>query len=253
MIIAQKLILIKYITFILFVNFCFIHSQSAIIVDIETKSPLQDVNIFNNYHGTTSDASGRFNYDGIFNDNDTIMFSLIGYKPIHLVKKDIFKVVEMTKTSIPMDLVNVYGGNQRFKKKYRKLERDVRKVYPYSKVFSNYLGKYESIMDTLNNFSGIKRYYEKRKIFSAIEDDLLVKYDYSIRKLTKRQGRILIRLIDREANRTSYEIIKDFRNIFTAGFWQITARIFGHNLKTNYNPLKGEDRMIEYIIGRIEA
>ena len=113
--------------------------------------------------------------------------------------------------------------------------------------------KYESIMDTLNNFSGIKRYYEKRKIFSAIEDDLLAKYDYSIRKLTKRQGRILIRLIDREANRTSYEIIKDFRNIFTAGFWQITARIFGHNLKTNYNPLKGEDRMIEYIIGRIET
>ena len=181
------------------------------------------------------------------------MFSLIGYKPIHLVKKDISKVVEMTKTSIPLDLVNVYGGKQRFKKKYRKLERDVRKVYPYSIVFSNYLEKYENIMDTLNNFSGIKRYYEKRKIFSAIEDDLLDKYDYSIRKLTKRQGRILIRLIDREANRTSYEIIKDFRNIFTAGFWQITARIFGHNLKTNYNPLKGEDRMIEYIIGRIET
>ena len=90
------------------------------------------------------------------------MFSLIGYKPIQLVKKDISKVVEMTKTSIPIDLVNVYGGKQRFKKKYRKLERDVRKVYPYSKVFSNYLEKYESIMDTLNNFSGIKRYYERK-------------------------------------------------------------------------------------------
>ena len=250
---VQKLILIKHISFILHVNFCFIYSQSAIIIDVETKSPLQDVNIFNQYHGTTSDANGRFNYDGIFSDNDTIMFSLIGYKSVHLVKKDISKVIEMTKTSIPIDLVNVYGGKQRFKRKYRKLERDVRKVYPYSKVFSNYLEIYESIMDTLNNFSGIKRYYEKRKIFSAIEGELLVKYDYSIRKLTKRQGRILIRLIDREANRTSFEIIKDFRNIFTAGFWQITARIFGHNLKTNYNPLKGEDRMIEYIIGRIEA
>ena len=245
--------MIKYYFLTLFVNFCFIHSQSAFIVDIETKSPLQDVNIFNHYYGTTSDASGRFKYDVFFSDNDTIMFSLIGYKPIQLVKKDISKVVEMTKTSIPIDLVNVYGRKQRFKKNYRKLERDVRKVYPYSKVFSNYLEKYESIMDTLNNFSGIKRYYKKRKIFSAIEDDLLVKYDYSIRKLTKRQGRILIRLIDREANRTSYEIIKDFRNIFTAGFWQITARIFGHNLKTNYNPLKGEDRIIEYIIRRIET
>ena len=108
-------------------------------------------------------------------------------------------------------------------------------------------------MDTLDNFSGVKRYYKKRKIFSAIEDDLLLKYDYSIRKLTKRQGRILIRLIDREAKRNSFDIIRDFRNIFTAGFWQITARIFGHNLKNNYNPSKGEDRMIEYIIGRIET
>ncbi|MAI86515.1 MAG: hypothetical protein CMF99_05060 [Candidatus Marinimicrobia bacterium] len=250
---AQKLILIRHISFIILINLCFIHSQSAIIIDIETRSPLEDVNIFNHFHGTISDASGRFNFDDIFSDNDTISFSLIGYKSIHLAKKDISKVVEMTKISIPIDLVNVYGGKHKFKRKYKKLERDVRKVYPYSKVFSNYLEKYESIMDTLNNFFGIKRYYEKRKIFSSIEDDLVVKYDYSIRKLTKRQGRILIRLIDREANRTSFEIIKDFRNIFTAGFWQFTARIFGHNLKTSYNPLKGEDRIIEYIIGRIET
>ena len=245
--------MIKYISFILSVNICFTFSQSFIVIDIETKSPLPDVNVFNHHHGTTSDINGRFNFDDIFDDNDTITFSRIGYKSIQLAKKDIPIVLEMTKTSIPIDLVNVYGGKKRFKRKYRKLERDVRKVYPYSKVFSNYLERYDSIMDTLNNYSGIKRYYQKRKIFSAIEDELLFNYDYSIRKLTRRQGRILIKLIDREANRTSYQIIKDFRNIFTAGFWQITARIFGHNLKTNYNPLKGEDRMIEYIIGRIEA
>jgi hypothetical protein len=70
--------------------------------------------------------------------------------------------------------------------------------------------------------------------------------------LTKSQGRILIRLVDRETNRTSYKIIKDFRNIFSAGFWQITAKVFGHNLRSIYNPNKGEDRMIEYIINRIE-
>lgn len=244
--------MIKYISFALVLTFCFIYSQSVIIIDIDTKIPLQNVNIFNQSHGKTSDASGKFYFDDTFSENDTIVFSLMGYKTTYLVKRDISKVVEMTKTFIPLDLVNVYGGKKRFKRKYRKLERDVRIVYPYSKVFSNYLEEYESIMDTLDNFYGIKKYYEKRKIFRAIEDDLLVKYDYSIRKLTKRQGRILIRLIDREANKTSFEIIKDFRNIFTAGFWQITARIFGHNLKTSYNPLKGEDRIIEYIIGMID-
>ena len=244
--------MIKYISFILLVNFYFIYSQSAIIIDIESGSPLQDVNIFNHFRGTTSDASGKFYFDDIFSKNDTVIFSLIGYETTRIAKTDISKVVEMTKISIPIDIVKVYGSKKRFNKKYRKLERDVRIVYPFSKVFSNYLEKYEDIMDTLDNFSGIRRYYKKRKIFSAIEDDLLVKYDYSIRKLTKPQGRILIRLIDREAKRTSFAIIKDFRNIFTAGFWQITARIFGQNLKTNYDPLKGEDRIIEYIIGMIE-
>ncbi len=112
---------------------------------------------------------------------------------------------------------------------------------------------YDNILYELDKYSGLKRYYKKRKIFSDIENQLLSKFDYPIRKLSKNQGRILIRLIDRETNRTSYRIIKDFRNIFSAGFWQFTARIFGHNLKSNYNPQKGEDRLIEFIIGRIES
>ena len=70
--------------------------------------------------------------------------------------------------------------------------------------------------------------------------------------MKKSQGRILIRLVDRETSRTSYDIIKDFRNIFSAGFWQLTARVFGHNLRSVYNQNKGEDRMIEYIIKKIE-
>ena len=158
----------------------------------------------------------------------------------------------MKKTTINLDMVEVFGEGRRHKKKFTIIERDVRKVYPYAKVFSNYLENYESIMDTLNNFSMVDRYFKKRKLFKEIEDDLLARYDYSIRKLTKQQGRILIRLIDREANRTSFNIIKDFRNGFTAGFWQITARLFGHNLKSNYNPLIGEDKVIEHIIEKIE-
>ena len=93
---------------------------------------------------------------------------------------------------------------------------------------------------------------KKRIIFSKIEKALITRYGYSIKKLTKRQGRILIKLVDRETNRTSYNIIRDFRNIFNAGFWQLTARIFGHNLKSVYNPQKGEDRLIEFIIVKIE-
>ena len=70
--------------------------------------------------------------------------------------------------------------------------------------------------------------------------------------MKKSQGRILIRLVDRETNRTSFALIKGFRNIFSAGFWQLTARVFGHNLFSEYDPNDGEDRIIEYIINKIE-
>ena len=75
---------------------------------------------------------------------------------------------------------------------------------------------------------------------------------YHIKKLKKSQGRILIRLVDRETSRTSFALIKDFRNIFSAGFWQLTARVFGHTLLSEYDPNDGEDRIIEYIINKIE-
>ena len=128
------------------------------------------------------------------------------------------------------------------------LERDVRKVYPYAKKTSELLVEYSSIIDSLEQYSGVIRYYKKRQIFSKIEDELLVKYGHSLKKMKRRQGRILIRLIDRETGRTSYNIIKDFRNVFSAGFWQLTASLFGHDLRSVYNENKGEDVFIEYII-----
>ena len=238
--------------FAFLLTFTKVYGQFAVIIDSVSKVPLQNVNIFNESVGVTSDSSGRFFYNDIFDANDSITFSSIGYKTIYLAVSEIPEKIKMESIAINLERIEVIGDDDGFKKKFARIEKDVRKVYPFAKVFSNYLETYESIMDTLKNYSGIKRFYKKRKIFSAIEADLLTKYDYSIRKLTKRQGRILIRLIDREANRTSFKIIRDFRNGFTAGFWQITARFFGHNLKSSYNPLEGEDRIIEYIIYKIE-
>ena len=237
--------------FVSFVISCS-YSQTIKIVDYKTGIPLEDVNVYNTLNGITSDNNGICFLNDIFDEQDTITFSLIGYETIQIVKLKIPKVIAMTSQAIPLDIIDVFSSQKVSKRRYWKLERDVRRVYPYAKVFSRYMKEYNGIMDTLKNYSSIKRYYKKRKIFSHIEDELLFKYDYSVRKLTKSQGRILIRLIDREANRTSYEIIKDFRNVFSAGFWQITAIIFGHNLKSNYDPSKGEDRMIEYIINQIE-
>ena len=228
-----------------------ISAQTIILIDTQTGKPIENVNVFVGDNGTTTDNYGSCNLD-IFKKSDQITFSMIGYRTVTFSFSEIPKVVYLENESIPMELVSVLGKSKKSRKRYTRLERNVRKVYPYAKKISDLLVEYSSIIDSLEQYSGIIRYQKKRKIFSQIEEELISKYGYSIKKLKKSQGRILIRLVDRETNRTSYNIIKDFRNIFSAGFWQLTARVFGHSLRSVYNQNKGEDRMIEYIIKKIE-
>ena len=229
----------------------FIYSQVITVIDKNTSLPLSEVNIYTKESGTTTSNDGVC-YLTIFFSDDIITFSLIGYKSISIKKTQILNVFYLDSETIPLELVNVIGKSKRSKRKFSRLERDVRKVYPFAKMASELLVMSNGIIDSLDQYSAFKRYREKRKIFKEIEGKLLLKYGKSARRLTRSQGRILIRLIDRETNRTSYNIIKHFRNIFSAGFWQLTAKFFGHDLKTMYNSKKGQDRFIEFIVRRIE-
>ena len=71
-------------------------------------------------------------------------------------------------------------------------------------------------------------------------------------RLTLTQGKLLIKLVDRETQNTSYQLIKDYRGGFSAAFWQGIARIFGTNLKAEYDPY-GEDALTEVLLLDIEA
>ena len=94
---------------------------------------------------------------------------------------------------------------------------------------------------------------KERKAYSKeVEESLKAEFEGELRKLTVSQGRILLRLVDRETGNTTYEILKDFRGSLSAVFWQTVAKIFGSNLKTRYNPSSGEDKTIEQIIAQIE-
>ena len=84
-----------------------------------------------------------------------------------------------------------------------------------------------------------------------VEQQLLDEYKDDIKKLTISEGRILLKLIDREARRTSYTLIKEFRGGVSAFFWQSIARLFGGDLKVEYDPY-GEDRVLEHIVMLIE-
>jgi hypothetical protein len=93
---------------------------------------------------------------------------------------------------------------------------------------------------------------ERKEYLKNVEKDVFAQYEGDMRQMTITQGRLLIKLIDRETQNTSYTLIKDYRGKFAAVFWQGIARIFGTNLKEQYDPF-GEDALIESIILEIDA
>jgi hypothetical protein len=125
--------------------------------------------------------------------------------------------------------------------KNRKLVRDFRKVYPLAEVARKTMAGFEEQLLALPNRRA------QREFSRRTEKQLVAQYTPTLKRMTISQGKILLRLIDRETDKTSYEIVKEFRGGFVAGFWQGIARVFGHNLKDEYDPVE-RDRMIEQCI-----
>ena len=137
--------------------------------------------------------------------------------------------------------------SKRTERKYYKLARDVQKVYPYAKLAGNLLKAYNDTLAQMGN--EVKRKKYMKKVEARLKDE----FGNQLKTLTVNQGRILIRLVDRETGDTSYKLVKELRGAFSAFFWQTLAKIFGHSLKTKYNPENYvEDRVIEEIIVLIE-
>lgn len=135
--------------------------------------------------------------------------------------------------------------NEKEKMAYLKLIRDVKKAYPYAVLASIKLKEYDAI---LANIPENKRAPYLKKT----EQDLKIQFESDLKNLTMNQGRILIRLIDRETGQTTYKVIKDYRGTFSAFVWQSFSLLWGNNLKWKYDPSKGEDKLIEGIIQEIQ-
>ena len=107
------------------------------------------------------------------------------------------------------------------------------------------LAKINDKMDSIDSKRVAKRYIKQ------VDKELQKKYGPELKKLTITQGRLLIKLIDRQTSSTSYELVKELRGSFSAFMWQSLARLFGENLKEKYDA-EEEDKMIEHIVLRIE-
>ncbi len=132
-------------------------------------------------------------------------------------------------------------------RRHRKLIRNVKAVYPYALDARRYFESLTTQLDTITTPR------ERDKITKALEKEIVKRYTPVLEKMTYSQGKILIRLIDRETERTSYQILEEFRGKFAAKFWNTIARIFRANLKQEYDPTQGEDKLIEQIIILYEA
>jgi hypothetical protein len=123
---------------------------------------------------------------------------------------------------------------------------NVKKVYPYAILASAKLKEYNRILEKMPTEASRKAYMK------TVEKELKAEFEEPLKDLSMTQGKILLKLIDRETGNTSYELVKDLRGGFQAFMWQSVARIFGSNMKSEYDP-KGEDIMIERAIKLIEA
>ena len=130
--------------------------------------------------------------------------------------------------------------------RYQRLIYNLKRVYPYALMVRSKLGEANEALKK------IPEDRDRRKYLRQFEKDLFGEYEDDVRDMTITQGRLLIKLIDRETYNTSYELIRDYRGSLSAFFWQTIARIFGTNLKDEYDPY-GQDLIIEIIVQDIEA
>jgi hypothetical protein len=137
-------------------------------------------------------------------------------------------------------------NNKRDYRKYRKLVRDVKKVLPYAKLAK------EILKEMNKKFVTLETEKEKKQYIKKVEERLKEEFEGELRDLTMKQGFLLMKLIDRETGDTSYELIKEMKGSISAFFWQTIAKLFGSDLKAEYDP-DGEDKLIEEIVKRVEA
>jgi hypothetical protein len=146
--------------------------------------------------------------------------------------------------------VNVYSSGMLLTakeiKKNSKLIRNVRLMLPYAREAKRRLDVLETEIANLPK-------KQRKAAIKKAEQDLKDQYQGELEKFTFSQGLVLIKLIDRETNRTAYTLVGDLRGTFRAGLYQTFARLFGYNLKTKFDPEHdSKDELINRIVISIE-
>ena len=141
------------------------------------------------------------------------------------------------------DYVHVMSPTERWY--WDRLVYNVKTVLPYAKLAGVKLKEYNTLL------VGVKSESEKKRLMKQAEKELKDKFEGQLRNLTITQGKILLKLVDRETGNCSYDLVKELRGTFMAFFWQNIGRLFGYNLKARYDP-NGEDHQVATVVYMIE-
>jgi len=157
--------------------------------------------------------------------------------PFTIVHEDTFFLADVPE----VEVLAFKDKNERTK--YYILKRRVVKVYPYA------LAAKEKLMNIQNGLDSIPKRRHKKRYTKEVAKWVKEEYADRLKNLTMSEGKILVKLIYRETNITSYEIVKSYRGRFNAFFWQTMAKFWDNNLKTEYDPVNNrQDMLIEHIL-----
>jgi len=135
--------------------------------------------------------------------------------------------------------------NDKERQQYVKLIHDVKRTLPYAKLIYNTLIETYEYIETLPNDKARTAHLKR------MEKELFNQYKPELKKLTLTQGKLLIKLVDRECNQTSYNLVSAYLGGVRATFWNVFAGMFGASLKSKYDP-KGKDALTERVVVMVE-
>ena len=136
--------------------------------------------------------------------------------------------------------------NDKERKEYYRLVYNVKKTFPISQEINR------TIIETYEYLQTLPNEKIRQKHIKRVEKGLKEQYTARMKKLSFAQGKLLIKLVDRQSNQTSYELVKAFMGPFKAGFYQTIAALFGASLKKQYDPT-GDDALTERVILLVES
>jgi hypothetical protein len=149
---------------------------------------------------------------------------------------------------VVLPAINCYADrvfrNKRQQAAWDRTKYNVKKVYPYAILAAAKLKEYDRLLSMMSESE--RSHYTK-----LAEKQLQEEFSEELKKLSVNQGRILIKLIDRETGKTTYNVVKDMRGSFSAFMWQGVALMFNSSLKSEYDP-QGDDKAIEEAIKLVE-